>query len=408
MSDLSATSYCITLIVTEDCNLHCNYCFEHNKSRRYMTFETAKAALDQLLKLGHDYQDIIIEFSGGEPLLNFDLITRVFNYARGLKLEGKRLNFQIGTNGTLLTDAMKRWFENHACVSLGLSLDGTREIHNTNRDGSYDEISKNFTFFRRYNNSVKMTISPSTIGHLAECVEHIHGLGFTLEANVVFEDVWGSPLEKSALLRVFADELVKLVNFYDRNEQIKPPFLIDAMIESLLYPDEKPRRFCGAGRSMVTVAPNGKFYPCHRFAPISTASSKEVPDISPIPERVTPKRCRDCRVRSLCHSCLGYNYEINGDIDVRTTHHCEFVKLQLKASAMLRYRRVMKYLEGNYASECHSVRAMAVAINYIENSVESIAEIISAPLRGPAAEAEGGENAGVSGHMSVYGLNVDD
>lgn len=382
MSDLSATPYCITLIVTEDCNLSCSYCFEHNKSRRYMTFETAKAALNQLLNLGHEYQDIIIEFSGGEPLLNFDLITRVFHYARGLKLEGKRLNFHIGTNGTLLSDAMKRWFENHKCVSLGLSLDGTREIHNRNRSGSYDEISKNFTFFRQYNHPVKMTISPSTIGHLAECVEHIHWLGFTLEANVVFEDVWGSPLEKSALLRVFADELVKLVNFYDRNEQINPPFLIDAKIESLLYPDEKRGRFCGAGRSMATVAPDGKIYPCHRFAPVSTVSPPdEFIDFSPMPERVAPKKCRDCRVRFLCHSCLGYNYEINRDIDNRTTHHCEFVKLQLKASAMLRYRRIMKYLEGSYASECHTVRAMANAINYIENNVEPVAEIINAPLR---------------------------
>jgi uncharacterized protein len=366
--------YNISLIVTEECNLACVYCFEHSKSFREMSFETAKDALDELLSIDTGYGWVNIEFTGGEPLLNFDLIRQVFLYVKSHYMErNRRITFNIGTNGTVLTDEMMAWLKRFTCISIGLSLDGTKEVHDRNRSGSYDAIMKHLDFFKSYNVPVKMTISPYTIEHLAESITHIQELGFDLEANVVFEDIWGEPQEKARLLHVYAKELEKLVDYYDTHRDKKLPFLIEGGIESLLVPWEEDHKFCGSGQCMVTVDPEGKKYPCHRFAPVACARPAE--DVDFTFSGVKPAKCANCKIRRMCHSCLGYNFEKFGDIDHRTVYHCEFVKLQLRAAALYRVRTIKRVLAHDINLTPAELKAKSDAVLFIEQHIESTKEI---------------------------------
>ena len=366
----------ISLIVTEQCNLNCVYCFEHSKSARKMTFQVAKDALDALLRLDHAYGWVNIEFTGGEPLLNFGLIQLVFLYVKSAyKEHTKKITFSIGTNGTVLNAGMLAWFKRFPCISIGLSLDGTKQVHDHNRSGSYDSVMKNVDFFRKYDVPVKMTISPYTIEHLAESVTHIHELGFAVEANVVFENIWGGCRKKSRLLKTYARELEKLVEYYDKHRDKKVPFLIEGGLESLLVPWEEDHKFCGSGQSMITVGPDGKKYPCHRFASIACGRSAE--NVNFAFSEVKPYKCVGCKIRRMCHSCLGYNFEKYGDIDHRTVYHCEFVKLQLRAAALYRMKTIKRVLAHDMALTPAELKAKADAVLFVEKHVEPVEKICS-------------------------------
>jgi radical SAM protein with 4Fe4S-binding SPASM domain len=376
MQELDKTSvpYNITLIVTEDCNLRCSYCFEHHKSKKKMNLPTARRTLDDLLSHDTGFQWVNIEFSGGEPMLNFELIQQVFYYVKTtFPSDSRKFTFNIGTNGTVLTEEMKAWLERFPCITIGLSLDGTKEVHDRNRCNSYDRVMDNLNFFKLYNVPVKMTIGPTTIPHLTECITHIHQLGFAVEANVVFEDVWGNPKNKAALLHTYAEELAKLVNYYDAHRELKPPFLIDGGIEALLQSWDDDHRFCGSGTNMVAVDPEGRYFPCHRFAPV--ASGRPGEGAALMFDGVRPGSCAHCSLRRMCHSCLAYNYEVHGTINHRTTHHCEFVKLQMRAAAQLRYRTILKVLGGELRLPPSELKTLSDAIVFIEEHVEPVEEI---------------------------------
>jgi uncharacterized protein len=377
--DKKEIPYTITLIITEKCNLNCIYCFEHSKSTREMSFETAKEALDQLLSINNGFGWVNIEFTGGEPLLNFNLIKQVFLYVKSFYMkQGRKITFSIGTNGTILTDEMMTWFKLFPCISIGLSLDGTKEVHDINRSNSYDTIIKNIDFFKTYNAPVKMTISPFTIRHLSESIIHIHELGFDVEANVVFEDIWGGPQEKAHLLEVYARELEKLVNYYDTHRDRKLPILIEGGLEVLLTPWEEDYRFCGSGECMVAVDSEGKMYPCHRFASIACTRPAENVDIKF--SGIKPEKCSNCKLRRMCHSCLGYNFEKFGDIDHRTAYHCEFVKLQLKAAALFRLKTIKRVLDHEIYLTPGELNAQSDAVLFLERNVQSVQDICKNPL----------------------------
>jgi len=384
--DKGSIPYNITLIVTEDCNLRCSYCFEPEKRKRAMDFSVARCALDKLLSVDNGFKWVNIEFSGGEPLLNFGLIREVFYYVKKkTETDHRKITFNVGTNGTVLTEEMRKWFSKFSCISIGLSLDGTKEVHDLNRSGSYDAVMQNIDFFKRYDVPVKMTIGPATINRLSESIIHIHSLGFNVEANVVFEDAWGNPEEKSILLKTYAKELEKLVDFYDQHRKLKPPFLIEGALEALLQPWDADYKFCGSGKSMVAVDPEGKFFPCHRFAPIACRRFAEKVDFAY--KGTKPECCANCRIRRLCHSCLGYNYERYGTIDHRTIHHCEFVKLQMRAGAQFRYRTICKVFKRDLNITLAELKFMADAVIFIEKNVETTEEICARPLNCQNREA---------------------
>ncbi len=329
----------LTLLVTEDCNLRCRYCFEKNKRPTKMNFEVAKKTIDKYLMREEGPTAVSIDFCGGEPLLEFEMIKKVFEYTV-LGSWGKKFRFSLGTNGTIMTEEMKQWFIRHPCFQISISLDGTKEVHDHNRSGSYDTLIKNIDFFKQYDQSVKMTISSFTIPRLADSIIHIHELGMKPEANVVFEDVWGSTEEKNKLLYVYAKELDKLVNFYLKNPELNVPRLLSHRIDLLVsqYEYGLEEKFCGSGKYMCAVMPDGKEYPCHRFGPLG--SKTPIQKMDPGQKIIGPTKCIECGIRRLCHSCLGANLEICGSVNIRTTAHCEFLKLEVLASAKLAAKRL--------------------------------------------------------------------
>ena len=130
----------ITLTVTEACNLSCVYCYESYKNTRKMSFQTAIDILENELNTDEKLDYVEVAFHGGEPLLEFELIKQICEYAWNHDYK-QHFYFFATTNGTLLTPTMKSWFSANANrFFLGLSLDGTEEVHNHNRSNSYSKI----------------------------------------------------------------------------------------------------------------------------------------------------------------------------------------------------------------------------------------------------------------------------
>jgi sulfatase maturation enzyme AslB (radical SAM superfamily) len=339
----------LTLLVTEDCNLRCRYCFEKNNRPTKMNFEVAKRAIDKYLTREEGPAAVSIDFCGGEPLLEFEMIKNVFEYTVSGSWK-KRFRFSLGTNGTIMTEEMKQWFIRHPCFQISISLDGTKEVHDYNRSGSYNTLIKNIDFFKQYDQPVKMTISSFTIPRLADSIIHIHELGMKPEANVVFEDVWGSTEEKSKLLDIYAKELDELVNYYLKNPELNVPRLLSHRIDLLGsgYEYGLEEKYCGAGKYMSAVMPDGKEYPCHRFSPLG--SKTPIQNMDPGQKIIGPTKCIECGIRRLCHSCLGANLEICGSVNIRTVAHCEFLKLEVLASAKIAAKR-LELLADSFFSE---------------------------------------------------------
>ena len=169
-----------TICVTRSCNLNCVYCYQKHKGTERMDFPTAKACVDEIFSSipGSAYAGVLLKFMGGEPLLEFDLLRQVYEYVHERYPDVKKMLFAT-TNGTLLNDEMKAWFHEHRqSFYLGLSIDGTAEVHNHNRSGSFDMIDTRFFAENWPEQGVKMTISEYSIPRLAESIRYIHSIGF--------------------------------------------------------------------------------------------------------------------------------------------------------------------------------------------------------------------------------------
>ena len=329
----------VQFLVTEACNLDCVYCYEKNRNPRSLTEAFIKEKIFEEMRADNGYDELSIEFFGGEPLLKFEVIRSVVEWF--LKVQwsenSKAFRFTITSNATLLNQEMKEWLSKHRReVTLCLSMDGTPDAQNRNRSGSYDAVIKHIPFVLETwpDQPVKMTVSQYTLDQMYEGVKHIHDLGFSVEPNIVFENVWGSDSERQKAVKTYAQQLEKLVVFYAANPNIQRPRLLFHNILGLYgRPKEKMKRaFCGAGRHMTCYAADGQQYPCMRFAPICTKHPLQ--DIEKGDKRWN-KNCDDCVFEILCPTCEGHNYEVTGSCFSRTDYHCEFFKLELLASARL-------------------------------------------------------------------------
>ena len=168
-----------SICLTHACNLNCVYCYQKHDHEKAMTYETAIKAIDWIFdNVPEKSEGIAINFIGGEPLLEFKLIQRIYNYVKSKKFS-KDYIFFASTNGTVLTDEMREWFRAHkGDFTLGLSLDGSKETHNRNRSNSYDKIDFDFFLETYPKQGVKTTLSPSSIETLAEDIIAIHEKGF--------------------------------------------------------------------------------------------------------------------------------------------------------------------------------------------------------------------------------------
>lgn len=330
----------ITLEITENCNLSCVYCYEHNKSIRNMSFNTAKSILDkELTKTAKEKDEsIIIELFGGEPFLNFELIKEIVEYV--LNFYKGDIHFFATTNGTLIHNDIQEWLIKHKkCFTIGLSLDGTRQAHNINRCGSFDEIDLNF-FLKEYPlQPIKMTISKESLPYLAESVKFIHSLGFIVECNLAYMIDWTSPTIKSILV----NQLNLLIDYYLNNPNAPKCKMMSFNLEVLSIPYDKidvTQKYCGTGTNMIYYDINGIAYPCQLFSPLSAGKKAiKLSDINindEIPKYKLDSKCANCFYLRICPSCLGSNYLSTGNLYKQDNERCKLYKLIFAANAKLK------------------------------------------------------------------------
>lgn len=334
----------VQLIVAEGCNLRCSYCFEHFKRQRKLNFKTAKEAVDHYLTADDGYDEIMIDFMGGEPMIAFDLIKQVVEYVENQKWP-KRYHFSMSTNGTLFNKKNMSWFIEHKHIFTPmLSFDGTKFIHDKNRSNSYDQIMENIDFFRNHwpQQSLHMTVDSYALPYLADGVFSILALGFPIDINLVFEDVWGRGVIKKRNMLIFEYELARLVDFYSEYPTLEPPLLVNLPLQNCLEPDRDPHTsWCGAGEEMVAIDFKGVRYPCHRFTGLSADKPMTLEEFcDPEVNQKVSHPCDTCQMIAACPTCQAYNWEANGSITNRVVHKCELLKLQMIATAAIQVNRI--------------------------------------------------------------------
>lgn len=348
----------ITLVLTHQCNLRCIYCYEKHKDDRTMSLELAKKILDYELTLDDGIPEAEIDLFGGEPLLEFDTVRDLIEYAK-TRSYPKNYIFFITTNGILLDESRKAWLrENTDYLQMGLSLDGTREMHNINRCNSFDKIDLDFFRNTYPDQLVKMTISDKTLKTLSEGVIFCHQQGFGVSCNLAYGIDWSSEENKSVL----EEQLMKLIEFYLAHPDIKPCAMLDInRLKSMSQITDRSVRYCGAGYAMKAYDNDGKFYPCQHFLPLSIG--KDMADASlkidfskyELDDGDLTRECRECVIRNVCPTCYGENYSSTGNIHLRDGNMCKLFKIQFKAlayfvSELFRLDRLTGYTKAEIAS----------------------------------------------------------
>lgn len=345
------------LNVAHDCNLRCAYCFaetgEFHGGRMLMPFETAKAALDMLIKRSGGRYHLEVDLFGGEPLMNWDTVKRTVEYGRELeKKHNKHINFTITTNGVALDDE-KIEYINKEMFNVVLSIDGRREVHDAlrvtpNKQGSYDIIvPKAQKLVKERGDGEHYIRGTFTADNLdfTEDVKALHDLGFE---QISVEPVVLKPDEPHAINE---DNVGKALEEYDR--------LADYVIES--RKEGRPFNFfhfyvdmnsspclakralgCGAGVEYVAVAPNGDIYPCHQFVGdsrflLGNVLVKDEEGNVPLESGIrnefascnifTKEKCSNCWAKYYCSGgCAANAYKLNGSITEPPEISCKLLK----------------------------------------------------------------------------------
>jgi len=270
----------LCLHVAHDCNLRCKYCFagtgDFGGGRKLMDTETGKAAIDFLLSSSGTRRHLEVDFFGGEPLLNFDLVKAVTAYGEEQAPKyGKIIRFTLTTNGTLLGEEETK-FLNDKKMAVVLSLDGRPEVNDrmrpfTENVGSYEPVKEALLSFVQSRNGQNYYVRGTFTAHnldFAEDVQHMYELGFR-ELSV--EPVVGGTGESYTLTPEHLDQLRaeydKLASFYLEKQITGEPFNFFHFNMATYNGPCFGKRVsgCGAGFDYVAVTPEGELYPCHQF-----------------------------------------------------------------------------------------------------------------------------------------------
>lgn len=372
----------IQFIVTESCNLNCSYCYELCKTNKFMSKEVAKKGVDFILNNGLDgYFDkndhiggFIIEFFGGEPTLNIDVMEYVADYFTQqcyLKHPEWLANsmFAVSSNGTLYFEPkVKNFVEtNSHRLSFGITIDGNKTLHDACRvyydgRGSYDDVEKavkHWNTISTTTNSTKVTFAPGNIEYLYDSMIHLwENLDIQfIHANCVFEEGWTLDHAK-----IYYRELMRLADYLltdKRYGRYHTTLFSDDIRE--MDEDSKKRNTCGGNGSMLAISPDGKLYTCMRFMDYALGKQKgqsigdldngidlDAPFLKKLQaltfESQSEEKCLACPASSICGGCTGYNYDASGDPNIRPTYHCDMIKVQAIVSAYL-YNKIFE-IEG--------------------------------------------------------------
>ena len=357
----------IMLVLTENCNLACKYCYECGESHM-LTLETAKKIIDYELSVSSKEQYKVF-FFGGEPFVNFNTLEKIYDYIEET-YPGKVNRYAVTTNGTLIHSTIKNWlYERREKFEITLSIDGTRDMHNRNRitkagRGSYDDIDLDFFVGNWQGCIAKMTISPDTIYDFAEGIISIEQRGFKCKAN--FASGVNFNLEKNK--GILLDNFRKLIEYYSQNDT-PLCYMLDLPLTSILVPLDEKFRYCGAGVERHCYGDEEReWYPCQGLMPMSLPDRSERFKFENFSDGsiMENSTCRTCKFIRICRTCYAMNYSSTQNVFYPGSQTCKLNKMCMLASARIQYNRLKK--------QKHSNDLLEKAIFFIAKDLNNIFE----------------------------------
>lgn len=351
----------LCLHIAHDCNLACKYCFagegEYKGGRALMSYEVGKQALDFLIANSGSRHNLEVDFFGGEPLMNFEVVKELVKYGREQEaLHNKKFRFTLTTNGILLDDEVME-FVNKEMGNVVLSIDGRKEINDKmrpsrNGKGSYDLILPKFIKLAQSRNQTNYYVRGTfTRNNLDFCedVRHLADLGFK---QISVEPVVASPEEPYAIreedLPVLFEEYDKLSKLMlERKEEGRGftffHFMIDLNGGPCVY---KRLSGCGSGTEYLAVTPWGDLYPCHQFVGtpeflmgnvFEGIKNTQIRDEFKQCNVYTKEKCSSCFAKFYCSGgCAANSFHFHGSINGAYDIGCELQRKRVECAIMLK------------------------------------------------------------------------
>lgn len=325
----------LMFLITYKCNLRCRYCYEPKVASNHIdTTKLRHLILSQIESLSDFYDSFEIHFMGGEPLLEFPLIKDISEWLWSQSLPKTLTTIYAPTNGTLLTDEIRSWASsNKDRFCLGLSFDGDDSMQNANRSKSASKVDLKYFSGTWPGQSVKMTVSPSTINSLADGVKYLHANGFI---SVVTDLAMGKKIGWEAHhLKTLSTQLDELSKFYVLGRPDCHMSMLDIDIFGLERPQDNVHKSCSCGEDLSCIDLNGEEYACHLFSPIAQpigkAKKSQNIKFDNYPS-LQNKVCQKCMLNCLCNHCYGMNYICTGDVTEVDPFHCAAFKIMFTAT----------------------------------------------------------------------------
>lgn len=356
----------LCLHIAHTCNLNCSYCFasqgKYHGERALMSFETGKRALDFLIENSGTRRNLEVDFFGGEPLMNFDVVKQLVAYARSIEKEhNKNFRFTLTTNGVLIDDDVIE-FANRECHNVVLSLDGRKEIHDRFRvdyagNGSWEKIVPKFQKLVEAREGkgyyMRGTFTHANPDFLKD-IEQMLDLGFS---ELSMEPVVCAPGDPSELteedLPIVMDQYEKLAELMLKRDKEGKPFtfyhyMIDLTGGPCIY---KRISGCGSGTEYMAVTPWGDLYPCHQFVGdekfrlgdiwtgvTNTGIQQEFANCNVYAH----PECRDCWARLYCSGgCAANAYHSTGSVTGVYEYGCKLFRKRMECAIMVAIHRAL-------------------------------------------------------------------
>ena len=349
----------LCLLVAQDCNLRCAYCFadtgEYHGERALMDLDTAKASIDFLISHSGNRRNLEVDFFGGEPLMNFEVVKKIVEYGREQeKLHNKNIRFTLTTNAYHVTDEMAE-FINKEMKNVVISIDGRKEVHDKMRknvagEGSYDKVLEN---------AHKIVDGRGGKEYYVRGTYTAENLDFSNDvcalADAGFDQVSVEPVVTGESYAIREEHVPQLKHEYEilAREYIKRDkegkgfnffhFMIDLNSGPCL---NKRLRGCGAGSEYLAVTADGSLYPCHQFAGMEgfRMGSVREEEIDPEIKRefmethvFTKQGCSECWAKYYCSGgCAANAYHSPGDIRKPYKIGCETEKKRIETAIAIK------------------------------------------------------------------------
>ncbi|MCI8608163.1 MAG: thioether cross-link-forming SCIFF peptide maturase [Firmicutes bacterium] len=351
----------LCLHVAHSCNLNCEYCFasqgKYHGERALMSFEVGKQALDFLIANSGDHVNLEVDFFGGEPLMNWDVVKQLVEYARAIEKDhGKHFRFTLTTNGVDVDDEVMD-FANQHMHNVVMSIDGRKEVHDHLRkdyqgNGSYDIIVPKFQEFARRREERDYYVRGTFTHHNTDFTKdilHMADLGFTklsMEPVVCSED---DPyaLTREDLPVLFEQYEILAKEMLKRQKEGRPITFYHYMIDLTHGPCIHKRiAGCGSGIEYFAVTPWGDLYPCHQFVGDEAylmgnvwdgVTNRDMQENFRHCNVYARKECDTCWARLYCSGgCAANAYHATGDIRGVYEYGCELFRKRMECAIMLK------------------------------------------------------------------------